>query len=431
MKKVLLIFIFLSAPVVSASVYASDSAYEIDLTGPITPVSANYVATSLHKAKAAGAEFMLIKIDTPGGLVSSMEKIVKLFLNSKLPTVCYVSPSGARAASAGTFILASCDIAAMAPATSIGAAHPVSLGFFGGKNRIMKEKITNYLSAMIRAIAEKRKRNAGFLMMAVKESKAITAREALANHVIDTIAQNQRQLLLWLNNRRIDINGKSVLLHTKKISILNGKMSAKEQFLHFLSYPTVSYLLFLVAAIGLFTELIHPGIILPGVTGIISLLLFLFSSSILPVNISGIALILLAFVLFGIDLFSSSHGVLSAGAAISLFIGSAMIIGSPEAPGLSVPIGLIAGITIGTSIFIVFAVSKMIAIHKKPPVTGFEGLIGASGVAITDISEKGVVMVHGERWNAVSENEIKAGASVVVVDILRKETTKLIVREEV
>jgi len=392
MKKVLLVFIFLSAPVVSASVYASDSAYEIDLTGPITPVSANYVATSLHKAKAARAEFMLIKIDTPGGLVSSMEKIVKLLLNNKLPTICYVSPEGARAASAGTFILASCNIAAMAPATSIGAAHPVSLGFFTGKNKIMKEKVTNYLTALMRAIAKKRGRN-------------------VAKNVINTVAENRQQLLSWLNNRKININGKIIRLHTKNITIVEKRMNAKERFLHFLSYPTVSYLLFLVAAIGLFTELIHPGIILP--------------------NISGIALILLAFVLFGVDLFSSSHGVLSAGAAISLFIGSAMIIGSPQAPGLFVPIGLIAGITIGISIFVVFAVSKMIAIHKKRPVTGFEGLIGASGVAITDISEKGVVMVHGERWNAVSENEIKAGVSVVVVDILRKETTKLIVREEV
>jgi len=431
MKKVLLVFIFLSAPVVSASVYASDSAYEIDLTGPITPVSANYVATSLHKAKAARAEFMLIKIDTPGGLVSSMEKIVKLLLNNKLPTICYVSPEGARAASAGTFILASCNIAAMAPATSIGAAHPVSLGFFTGKNKIMKEKVTNYLTALMRAIAKKRGRNADFLVMAVKKSEAITADEALAKNVINTVAENRQQLLSWLNNRKININGKIIRLHTKNITIVEKRMNAKERFLHFLSYPTVSYLLFLVAAIGLFTELIHPGIILPGVIGIISLLLFLFSSSILPVNISGIALILLAFVLFGVDLFSSSHGVLSAGAAISLFIGSAMIIGSPQAPGLFVPIGLIAGITIGISIFVVFAVSKMIAIHKKRPVTGFEGLIGASGVAITDISEKGVVMVHGERWNAVSENEIKAGVSVVVVDILRKETTKLIVREEV
>jgi len=429
-KRAILMFIFLSALINAKPVYASEVVYKIDLTGPITPASVAYLTDSMNKARNANSEFMLIRVDTPGGLVSSMEKIVKLFLNSKIPTVCYVSPSGAKAASAGTFIVASCNIAAMAPATSIGAAHPVSLGLFSGKNKIMKEKITNYLSAFMRGIAEKRKRNADFLVMAVQKSEAITAKEALAKNVIDVVAENQQQLLSWLNNRKISLNEKIIRLNTKNITIVAKSMNTKEQFLHFISYPTVSYLLFLAAAVGLFTELVHPGIILPGVAGVISLLLFLFSTSILPINTSGIALILLAFALFAIDLFSNFHGILSAGAAVSLFIGSTMIIGSPKDPGLGVPLGLILGITIGISIFIVFAVSKMIAIYRKRPTTGLEGLIGLSGTALTDISTDGVVKIHGERWNAVAENKVKAGKHIVVIDTIRKETTRLVVKEE-
>lgn len=409
------------------SVYAANIAYKISLTGPITPVSRRYISQSLNNAENINAEFLLIRVDTPGGLVSSTEKIVKNLLNSNIPTICYVAPSGARAASAGTYIVASCNIAAMAPSTTIGAAHPVSLGF-GGSSKIMKEKVTNYLSAMMRAIAEKRGRNANLLIKTVRKSKAITAKEALSSGIIDLIADNQSHLLRQLNDRLIKINGKTVKLNTNDITIITREMNWKDRLLHFISFPTISYMLFLAAALGLFIELTNPGAILPGVVGTICLILFLFSSSLLPINVSGIVLILLAFALFAADLFSASHGILSIGAVASLFIGSIMLIGSPSAPGIAIPIGLIAGISIGIGLFIIFAVGKMVAIHRKPPTTGFEGMIGEIGKALTDISANGVVEVNGERWNALTEeNLIKKDTDIVVIKIIRRNTIKLIV----
>ncbi len=416
-----------------SSLYAADIAYKISLTGPITPVSRRYISQSLNNAKNRNAEFLLIRVDTPGGLVSSTEKIVKALLNSSIPTICYVAPSGARAASAGTYIVASCNIAAMAPSTTIGAAHPVSLGFgFGGSSKTMKEKVTNYLSAMMRAIAQKRDRNAKILIKAVRKSKAITASEALSSGIIDLVADNQADLLRKLNGNVIKLNGKSVKLNTKHITIINREMGWKDKLLHFISFPTISYMLFLAAALGIFIELTNPGATLPGVTGVICLILFLFSSSLLPINASGVILILLAFALFAADLFTASHGILSIGAAASLFIGSIMLIGSPTAPGISIPIGFIAGISAGIVLFVMFAIGKMVAIHRKKPITGFEGMIGKMGKALTDISPNGIVAVNGERWNALAKDEfIKKDADIIVIKIIREDTTKLIVENSI
>jgi len=399
----------------------------IKIEGTISPATLEYVEKAFEYAKEKDIKGMIIQLDTPGGLASSMREIVKLIMNANFPVVVYVAPKGARAASAGVFIAFSSHILAMAPGTNIGAAHPVSL--MGGMEKIMEEKVVNDAAAYIRSIAQKRGRNVEWAEKAVRESVSVTAEEALKLNVADIIAENKEKLLEKLNGKKVIIDGKKVVLNIKDAKIEFFEPTFKDKFLQFLANPNLAYILLMIGIWGLILEFFNPGIFLPGIAGAICLILSFFSLQFLPFSLVGLLLIILAVILFILETQITSYGALTIGGIIALTLGSLMLI-EPSAIYMRVDWQyILAGVGVTSTLFI-FIIFFAIKAQFKKPVTGEEGMIGAVGVARTDLAPRGKVFVRGELWNAINfipDEVIKKGEEVEVV---RREGMKLWVKKK-
>lgn len=381
--------------------------------GVINPVAAEFIVNSIKTAEEEDVHCLIIQLDTPGGLDTSMREIVKGVLNSNVPVVVYVAPAGARAASAGVMITMAAHVAAMAPGTNIGAAHPVAMG--GGKmSREMGEKVENDAVAYIQSIATKRKRNVEWAEKAVRESVSIKAGEALDIGVIDLASPNLNDLLDQLDGREVEINDKKIILSTKGADVRKIEMNLRDKILDTLSNPNIAYILMMLGLAGLYFELSHPGAIFPGVIGAMSLILAFYSFQTLSVNYAGFLLIFLAIILFIAEIKVTSYGLLSIGGTVSLVLGSLMLFDSP-APYLRVSYGMLLSTTLITAGFFVLVATLAFRAYITKPASGMEGLIGMKGEAVSRIAPLGKIFVHGEYWNAYSEEVIEEGEEVKVI----------------
>lgn len=389
----------------------------IKVNGAIGPATATYIARAIQVADSRQDACLIIELDTPGGLVNSTEQIVQSFYKSRVPTVVYVSPEGAGAGSAGVFITLAADIAAMAPNTTIGAAHPVSIGPSGGEESkadgVMKEKLENFYTSYIETIANKRKRNVEWAKSAVRESKAITAEQALELNVIEIIAKDIPDLLGKIDGR--EINGRA--LKTAGANVVEIPRAAREKVFQLLWRPEVMLILMLMAMYGIIGELSNPGTILPGVVGGIALILFLYMATILPINVAGLALIGLAIGLFIADIYAPSHGVLTVGGIVAFFLGALMVF-NRTGPLFRISLGYIVLATVVTAAFFIFVVAAGLRAQSLPVRAGKETMLGRTVTALGRIdAQQGKVFVEGEYWNAVSAVPIDAGQPVEIVGV--------------
>ena len=386
--------------------------YVAEYSGVINPVSSAFLQEAIAEANDHSAECLIIELDTPGGLMDSMRDIIKEILTSDIPVVVYVSPSGSRAASAGVFITLSAHFAVMAPGTNIGAAHPVELGS-GETSDDMASKIENDAAAYIKSIAEKHGRNAEWAERAVRESISATEKEALEANVIDKVCNDLSEVLEWLHGQTATVTSGEVTLDTENASIRTIQMGHRYKFLNTLSNPTVAYIFMLLGIYGLFFELSNPGSIFPGVLGGLFLILAFFAFQQLPINYAGLALILFAIVLFIAEIKVASYGLLTVGGIISMIIGSVMLFKTP-APFLRVSWQVIIPAALGTAAFFAFAVSKALLAQRRKPTTGKPGILGERGKVVSWTGGSGKVFVHGEYWDAVSDETINPGDMVTV-----------------
>ncbi len=405
--------LWLAAPAPSA---AAPTVATIQIEGVISPVTVRLVTLAVQRAQAEGAQALVIQLDTPGGLERSMRSIVQRLLNAEVPVVVYVAPTGARAASAGVFITMAAHVAAMAPATNIGAAHPVSLG--GGVDKESMKKIENDAAAFIRTVALERGRNAEWAEKAVRQSVSITEREAVRLRVVDLVAASVPDLLAAVDGRTVKTARGPVTLHTRAATVRPIEIGFRDRVLSVITDPNVAYILMMLGMIGLLAELYNPGAIVPGVIGGISLILAFFAFQSLPINYAGLLLILFGIVLLVAEIKVVSHGVLAIGGIVAMALGSLMLFDAPEAGGLRISWWVVlptVGATAGLFLFVVTAGVRALA---RRPFLGAAGLIGQTGIARGRLAPEGQVAVQGELWRAVAEGEpVEEGAQVRIVDV--------------
>lgn len=401
----------------SAQDTLSKKAVVISVEASINPSSAQYINSGIKYAREKNAECLIIKLNTPGGLLKSTRTIVTDILNSEIPVVIFVYPGGSQAASAGVFITLAGHIAAMAPGTNIGAAHPVTLQ--GEADSIMNEKATNDAAAFIRTISEKRERNVQWAEDAVRKSLSITESEAMKERVIDIIAISIQDLLEKIDGKEITLTSGRKVLATKNAAVITIEMNFQQKILSLLSDPNIAYILFMIGVYGIMFELYNPGSIFPGVIGGISLILAFYSLNTLPVNYAGLALIIFSVILFIAEIKIVSHGLLTIGGVVSLILGSIMLIDAEstlEVVRISWQVILV--IIIFTTAFFIFAIGFGIKAQRRKPVTGVEGIIGEIGETISNLEPEGQIRVHGEHWNAESlDGFISQGEKVKVARI--------------
>ena len=397
----------------------------IKINDAITPPIAVFISKSIEQASKNRAECLVIQLDTPGGLDLSMRDIIKDIMNADIPIVVYVAPSGARAASAGVFITLAADIAAMAPGTNIGAAHPMAVGT-GKMDRKMTEKVVNDAVAYIQSIAEKKGRNVKWAAQAVLENLSITETEALKKKIIDLVAKDLDNLLEKIDGKTVEKPRGKIKLATKGSKTNVVEMGFRERFLAVLSNPNIAYILMMIGLVGLYFELSNPGAIFPGVIGGICLILAFFAFRMLPINYAGVMLILLGVFLFIAEIKVASYGLLTVGGLVSLTLGSIMLFESPI-PALRASLSAIIPTILVTAAFFVFAVTLALRAQMAKPATGPEGLIGEIGIARIRLDPEGKVFVHGELWNAYSDAAIEEGEKIRVLktDRLKLKVEKL------
>ncbi len=390
---------------------------QIRVDSIIHPVAADFISEAIEEARAAGADALVIELATPGGLLISTEEIYKAMLSSKLPVIVYVSPTGSQAASAGFFILMAADVAAMAPGTNTGAAHPVA-GDGQEISGVLAEKVEQDAAASIRKLAARHGRNEELAEAAVVESRSFTADEALENGLIDLIADSLDDLLVQVDGREVKRAGDEILvLRTAGAEVRQLQMSAFQRFLSAIAHPNIAYILMTLGGLGLYFELSNPGAILPGVVGGICLILAFFALSVLPVNYAGIALILLAMIFFIAEVKVTSYGLLTVAGLISLVLGSLMLFDDPKQydPAIRVSLDVVLSVAVTTVLVVVFLMTMVVRAHRRQVRTGMEGLIQERGTARTELAPRGKVHVHGEIWDAVADAPIPPGSEVVVV----------------
>ncbi len=403
--------LFLSCP----DGYAADSPPKVvvmEIRGAIGPAAAEFLKTGITKAGASGAELLVVGLDTPGGLDTSMRSMVRDIMGSEVPVAVFVSPAGARAASAGVFVAMAAHIAAMSPGTNIGAAHPVAVG--GKMDKTVSEKAENDAAAYLQSIAEERGRNAKWAAEAVRKSVSITETEALSGKVIDLISRDLRSLLADIDGRTVRTAVGEKRLRTAGAEVVRVEGGLRLKILAFITDPNVAYMLMLLGFYGLFFELSNPGAIFPGVVGGISLILAFYAFQTLPVNYAGFMLILLAVGLFILEVKVISHGLLAIGGIVAMTIGSLMLF---ETPGSVIRLSLwvVLPSVAATALFFIVVVRLVIRAARRQPTTGAEGLIGVEGAAHTDINrDEGMVSLHGELWSAYADEPIRRGERVVV-----------------
>lgn len=386
----------------------------LTIRGPITPSVAEYVELGFERSAETGASLIVIEMDTPGGLDKSMRSINRQILSSPVPVVVYVSPPGARAASAGTFITLAADVAAMAPGTTIGAAHPVQL--VGKQDETMGEKVVNDSAAYIRSLAEKQGRNGEWAEKAVRESVSLTETGALEESVIDLVAPDLDALLRSLEGREINHAGKKIVLETEGKELVRFGMDMRRKILDTLADPNIAYLLLMLGMLGIFFEFSNPGAIYPGVIGTIAIILSLYSLQTLPVNYAGLLLIIMAVVLFVAETMVTSFGLLALGGVVSLFLGSIMLIRSP-APWLQISLKVIFPVVAFNSVFFLVVMQRVVATYRRRPTTGKSGMVGEEGEALEDLLPRGQAFIRGEIWEADCRDGARKGERVRVVAI--------------
>ena len=389
----------------------------ITLDGAINPAATDYIHYGIEQAVKNNSKCLVLLLNTPGGLLESTRIIVSDILQSPVPVVVYVYPPGSRSASAGVFITLAAHIAAMAPGTNIGAAHPVSLE--GQMDSVMIEKVTNDAAAFIRTISEKRNRNVKWAEDAVRKSISITETEALKQKVIDLIAPNTKELLEEINGREVQTISGSATLNTKNAKLIYVDMSFQQKLLSILSDPNIAYILLMLGIYGLLFELYSPGLIFPGVVGVISLLLAFYAMHTLPINYAGLALIIFGIILFILEIKIISHGLLTIGGVISLILGSLMLIKTDSGIDvIQISWGVILLFVILTVLFFTFAIGLGIKAQRRKTTTGQEGLINEIGEAITNLEPDGAIKVHGEIWQAESlDGIIPKGGKIIVTGV--------------
>jgi membrane-bound serine protease (ClpP class) len=394
---------------------------KITVDDTIQPISDEFIGRAIQQAKATNATALLIELRTPGGLESSTRKIIANILASSVPVIVYVSPSGSRAASAGFFILESADVAAMAPGTNTGAAHPVTIG--GGQmDDVMKQKITNDSAAFMRSFVSKRGRNIEVAESAVRDSKSFTDKEALDQKLIDIVSPNEQQLLKDLNGRTITrFDGSKVTLNTSG-AVHEYNMTLKQEILNWLMDPNMAFVILAIGLLALYVEFNHPGAIIPGVVGFFFIVLAIFALNILPVRYSALGLIALAFIFFALEAKFTSHGVLAIAGITSLTMGGLLLVDGPI-PQMRVHLGTALSVSIPLGLITAFLMTIAIRARRNKITTGIEGLIGEIGTAQTPLSPNGKVFVHGEIWNAHASDPVVAGEHVRIrkVDGLKLE----------
>lgn len=418
MKKALFAIIFLFIVSMQAG-YAAEQpkVHVMKIDGSINPAVSSMIASSIETARDERSELLIIQINTPGGLLTSTRAIVSDILESEVPVAVFVSPSGSSATSAGVFITLAGHIAAMAPGTNMGAAHPV--GMDGQADTVMIEKALSDASAFIRTIAEHRDRNVEWAEKAVRQSLSVTESEALRDNIIDVIASDISDLLLTIDGREIETKRETRALATENAEIVYLEMNWQQRFLNIISDPNIVYILMMVGFAGIMFEIYNPGAIFPGVIGVISLILAFYSLHTLPVNYAGIALIVFAVILFLLEIKVPSYGILSIGGVVSLLLGSIMLIDPDSALEYArISWTVIIPVTLLITAFFLFAVSLGLRAQLRKPATGNEGFIGRFGEALEQLEPAGEVRVWGERWNAESvSGKIKKGERVKVVGV--------------
>jgi membrane-bound serine protease (ClpP class) len=409
----------------ATSVASANSIVKIRIDDTIQPITAEYIDRAIEHARQTNADAVLIELSTPGGLLDSTRTIIQTILASPVPVIIYVAPSGARAASAGFFILEAGDVAAMAPGTNTGAAHPVTLG--GEKmDDTMKAKVENDSAAFMRSYVGPRGRNVQLAETAVRESKSWTDQEALQQHLIDVVARDQNDLLHQLDGRIIKrFDGKTAKLHLAGDSIDELPMTLKQRILNFLLDPNIAFLVLAVGALALYAEFNHPGAIVPGVVGVVFILLALFALNLLPTRYASLTLILAAFVLFALEAKFATHGILGLGGIVLLTLGGLLLVDGPI-PQMRVQLWTALGVSVPLGLITVFLMTIALRARRSKVVTGLQGMIGAVGEARTDIDPEGKVFVQGELWNAHAGSRVGIGEHVVVrkVDGLELEVEK-------
>jgi membrane-bound serine protease (ClpP class) len=411
---------------------ASGEILKIVVDDTIQPITEEYISRAIDEAARRNDQAVLIEINTPGGLVESTRKIIEKITNSSVPVIIYVTPSGSRAASAGFFILESADIAAMAPGTNTGAAHPVVMGG-GNLDDVMKQKMENDAAALMRSVAARRGRNVQVAESTVRESKSFTEQEALSQHLIDYVASSQSDLFRQMEGKSFKrFNGQEVTLKLSGQPITPFGMTLKERILGYLMDPNISFILLAIGALALYAEFNHPGAVIPGTVGIVFILIAAFALNLLPTRFAALVLILGAFALFAAEAKFASHGVLTVGGITLLTLGGLLLVDSPipemrvhllTALAVSVPLGLITAFLMGIAL----------KARRNKMVSGSQGLIGETGVAQTALSPRGKVFVHGEIWDAIASSDVTVGQSVVVrrVDGLLLQVEPLVVAQAV
>jgi membrane-bound serine protease (ClpP class) len=395
--------------------FATPKVIAVDVDGMVHPITVEIVAGAIAHAKQQNASLILVRLNTPGGLMDAMEKCIEEMLASPVPVVTYVTPSGGRAASAGFFLLEAGDVAAMAPSTRTGAAHPVALN--GEMDAIMAQKVENDAAAGLRSLCTKRGRNSELAETTVRQSKSFTEREALDQHLIDLVAPSERELLDALDGRVVTrIDGRTATLHTAGAEIEVYERSLRQRIMSSIADPNIALVLLVIGALSIYLEFHAPGLIVPGVLGAILVLLGLSAISVLPINWMGAALLLLSFALFVLEAKFASHGILGIGGAISMVLGAVMLIDSPL-PEMRIHWGTAIALAVPFSAITVFLLTLAVRARRGKVETGSEGMIGATGAAITELAPEGKIFVHGEYWDAVSPRPVAAGARVRVTAI--------------
>ncbi len=387
----------------------------VDLDGMIHPVTTEILLRAIEQAKHENAAVLLIRLNTPGGLMDAMRSSIEQIVAAPMPVVTFVAPSGARAASAGFFILQSGDVAAMAPGTNTGAAHPVAMG--GEMDAVMKQKVENDAAAYLRSIVTKRGRNSALAEKAVRESQSFTDKEALENRLIELVASDERDLLDRLDGRAVTrLDGSSVVLHTRGAIVEVYQRNLRQRIISAISDPNLALILLVLGALGIYVEFSSPGLIVPGILGAIMALLGLSALSVLPINGLGAALLLLAFALFALEAKFAAHGILGAGGALAMVLGAVMLIDSPV-PEMRIHLATAIALALPFSLITMLLLSLVLRARRNKVVTGSEGMIGEIGTAITALQPEGKIFVRGEYWNARAAALVPAGVQVRVTGI--------------
>lgn len=405
---------------------------QLEINDVIGPATADYIERNLQKAIDSGAMAVLIRMDTPGGLDISMRRIIKQIIASPIPVISYVAPSGARAASAGTYIIYASHIAAMAPATNLGAATPVQFGGFGGfddKDKAdknddkakplsdsMTHKMVNDAAAYIRGLAEMHGRNEQWAEKSVREAASLSAAEALKLNVIDIVAVDVTDLLRQMHGRKVNVSGKELIFDTGHIEIISIKPDWRSQFLAVITNPSIAYILLMIGIYGLVFEFSNPGSIVPGTIGGICLLLALYAFQLLPVNYAGMGLILLGIALMIAEAFVTSFGILGLGGIVAFVIGSVILIDT-DVPGFGIDLGLIAGFALSSAAFFIIAIGLLLKSRHRPIVSGKEEMIGCVGEVLDDFTGTGMIHIHSENWRATCERPLRKNEKVRVTAI--------------